>query len=579
VSWRTALLLAAAALGPPAARAANDDPSSFALSSELVVAVRAGRTIELHVRAGAGDDRESIAARVARDGETGSVPDASDGRAVRAGDWVRVPLDRLTDGYRALVLRSVFPGDRLDGDAWLHRVGEGRLALYDAGMWQVAEWFAGDGHAYERLMRANRLNSPELRRGQAVRIPLELLHPSLHPRERSADGMLEYDRDGGDGQAIYRLRPGEALYSAVVMRFTGRTDATDVGAVAAELMAASGVRDVHDIPVGYEIRIPFPLLLPDFLPAGHPRRIEAEAQRAELAEALEREPVVDARRGLAGVLVIIDPGHGGRDLGTANHGIWEHDYVYDVACRLRQLLERRTSARVVMTLEDEETGCAPSAADLLTANRQGTIRTAPPFLAQAEGDAEIGVNLRWYLANSLLRRAVTDGLESDRVVFLSLHADARHPSLRGVMVYVPGASLRAKTYGNASKTYTRYREVREQPHVHFSHKERVRSEAVSRRLAQAVVRGFREHELPVQAYQPVRDKVIRGSSVWVPAVLRGNAVPAKILVEMVNLSNPQDATLLGLARDRERMAQALFSALHGYFGEEAGSLAAGVAAR
>ena len=43
---------------------------------------------------------------------------------------------------------------------------------------------------------------------------------------------------------------------------------------------------------------------------------------------------------LQGVLVVIDPGHGGRDLGTMNNGIWEHDYVYDVACRLKRLLER-----------------------------------------------------------------------------------------------------------------------------------------------------------------------------------------------------------------------------------------------
>ena len=30
--------------------------------------------------------------------------------------------------------------------------------------------------------------------------------------------------------------------------------------------------------------------------------------------------------------------------------------------------------------------------------------------------------------------------DPDRVLFLSLHADSRHSSLRGVMVYVPGAA-------------------------------------------------------------------------------------------------------------------------------------------
>jgi N-acetylmuramoyl-L-alanine amidase len=260
-----------------------------------------------------------------------------------------------------------------------------------------------------------------------------------------------------------------------------------------------------------------------------------------------------------------------------HNGVWEHDYVYDVTCRLKHKLEQRTAARVVLTLEDLETGCAPSTTDRLVANRQGTILTAPPFLAREEGEADIGVNLRWYLANSIFRKAVSEGTDPDRVVFLSLHADSRHSALRGAMVYVPGAAYRTKTYGDASAVYTRYQEVREKPHVHFAKKDLLRSEAVSRGLAEHIVAGFRAEGLPVQSYQPVRDKVIRGKSRWVPAVLRGNAVPSKALVEMLNLANPEDAELLGSARVREQLAEALLRGILGHFGEPeipGGSLAA-----
>ena len=65
------------------------------------------------------------------------------------------------------------------------------------------------------------------------------------------------------------------------------------------------------------------------------------------------------------------------------------------------------------------------------------------------------------------REALARGLDQDRVVFLSLHADARHPSLRGVMVYVPGSAYRSRTYGSNSKTYRRYKEVREKPQVRY----------------------------------------------------------------------------------------------------------------
>ena len=113
----------------------------------------------------------------------------------------------------------------------------------------------------------------------------------------------------------------------------------------------------------------------------------------------------------------------------------------------------------------------------------------------------------------------------------------------------------------------RFREVREAPTVQFGRRELVRSEAVSRRLAGGMVDAFRKDGLPVQPYHPVRDRVIRGRRTWLPAVLRGNAVPAKILVEMVNLSNSQDAALLGAAQDRDRLARALLRGIASYFGE------------
>ena len=64
----------------------------------------------------------------------------------------------------------------------------------------------------------------------------------------------------------------------------------------------------------------------------------------------------------------------------------------------------------------------------------------------------------------------------------------------------------------------------------------------------------------------MRNRIIRGRSIYVPAVLRGNVVPNKVLVEMVNLSNHQDAVLLARARDREPLAEAMYQALLGYYG-------------
>jgi N-acetylmuramoyl-L-alanine amidase len=556
-----------------------DAAGVLALSSDLRVRVTSGREVDLEVRLAEGETVLSVARRVAKEGDADAILHANGGR-VAAGGWVRVPLALLAGHHRSLVLRNLFPRDRQDGGDWIPVARSGAIPTYDEGLWQVAEWFAGSGSRFEELMRANGLDSPELRAGQAVRIPGPLLDPAFRVTARSDDGALEYRSDGAGPYAVYRLKPGEALYSSVVVRFTGRTDSDDVHAIAEDIGELSAIRDVRDIPAGWEVRIPFELLEPPFLPPTHARRLEAEARAAEMAETLAKNPVPDLRRGLAGVWIVLDPGHGGRDLGTMQHGVWEHDYVYDVACLVKQKLEARTAARVLLTLEDSETGCTPGTGDKLVANKQGTILTDPPFLAEREGEAQIGVNLRWYLANSIHRRAVSEGVDPDRVVFLSLHADSRHPSLRGLMVYVPGAAYRSRTYGHDTRTYRRYREVREKPHVSFSHAERVRSEAVSRELGRAIVETFRRLKLPVQPFQPIRDKVIRGRSEWVPAVLRGNEIPTKVLVEMLNLANADDAALIGKRAARDRLAEALVEALLLHFGDRpgAGASTASVAA-
>jgi len=562
-----AVLSCALSVGPTFAAASAQEP--LQLSSDLRVLVSSGRDIELELRCAAQDDWISLSERATGDARQADALAAWNSGSQPAPDaWIRIPLALLTEDYRRFVMQSLFPRDRQDGEDWLHIARAGERPTYDEGLWQVAEWFSGDGRNFERLMQDNGLSSPELREGQSLRIAAELLLPAFRRRLVSDTALLEFHADHEGPYAGYRLRAGEALYSSVVVQFTGRTQSDDVTAMAELIRKRSGIRDLTDIPVGFLIKIPLDLVEWPFLPKNHPRRIAGETERAERERELARQPPEATRGGLEGVVLVLDPGHGGRDLGTMHNGIWEHDYVYDVACRLKTRLERETRARVVMTLIDTETGCSPSATDKLEANQKGSVRVDPPFMARKKGEAKIGVNLRWYLANSIYRKALADGVKSERVIFISLHADSRHASLRGLMVYVPGASYRTKTYGMSSKVYDRYREVREKRHVRFSKKQRLRSEAISTRFGEAVVAAYRRAGLPVQPHQPLRNRIIRGKQRFVPAVLRSNAIPNKVLVEMLNLSNREDAAMLGTAANRNRLADGVFDALLDYFGEK-----------
>ena len=557
------------ALATPCVHALQDPADgTVPLSEGLRVGIDGGREVVLEVRVVAGDTYTALAERVSGGREAAAALAAwNNDEPLVAGDWTRVPLALLSKEMRRLVLSDLFPEDGFEDGAWVHHARTGRGLFYDEGMWEVALWFTGRGEAFTELMGDNGLESPDLSTGQVVRIPARLLHPAFAALERSDDGSLVYDSDTQGPFAGYDLKTGEALYSSVVVRFTGQTKGEDVQATAEMLGKRSGILDLSDIPVGYRIKIPLDLLEPQFLPAQHPRRRAAEQSTREQAAELAREPVRSTRDGLEGVLVIIDPGHGGRDIGTAHNGVWEHDYVYDVACRLKELLETRTNTVVKMTLEDSQTGCKPSRTDKLKKNFQGTILTTPPFLVKDRTQTDMGVNLRWYLANSIYRRARKQNFRSDRVVFISLHADARHRSLRGMMAYVPGAAYRTKTYGFSSSKYQKFAEVREKKHVSFSKKSRVRSEALSNELAAAMVKAFNREKLPVQPYQPVRNRIIRGKSRFVPAVLRGNAIPTKLLIEMVNISNSKDADLLAEVSERDRLAQAVYRGLFLHFGE------------
>lgn len=382
--------------------------------------------------------------------------------------------------------------------------------------------------------------------------------PPADPVPPPAAGPLRYGEDEKGKFAIYPLHAGEALYSSVVIRFTGRLQSEDVHAIASDIAARSGIADVTSIPIGFPVRIPFEVLLPEFLPPTDPRRLEYEVEQ-RLAGQYKNE--VQAR-GLDGVTVILDPGHGGIDVGASMAGVWESLYVYDIALRVKRTLETETRATVKMTTRDGASWTINDR-DVLPFSRAHAVLTTPPFPIT---DTIVGVNLRWYLANSQFRHAKTNGSSSDKVVFISIHADSLHPTLRGATAYIPNAAGTAGTARKSGSAFTSRKEVREQPEVKFSLQERQRSEGLSRDLAERVIAAFRSSGLGIHPFKPVRDRIFRGRRAWVPAVLRYNAVPAKFLLEVGNLANVEDRALLTTRAFRQRVAASVVDGLLSYFG-------------
>jgi N-acetylmuramoyl-L-alanine amidase len=548
-----ALLTAAASPGPR--------EKTVVVSPEVRVIVTEGNEVFLSARPLPAEGVTAFVKRLTDDPNARKEILGRDAKGTLRRDvFFRVPYARLSPTYRKIAIEALFPDDTADADGWTHRVTA--LAGRPESLWRIAEWFAGDGRKYREIREAGAIASLETEKGQLVRIPVALLTPVFRSAAVAAAPQpprLEFAEDDQGRYGIYRLQKGEALYSAVVVRFTGRVHAEDVNEKAVEIARRSGIADVRSIPVGFPVKIAVDDLAPEFRPPGDPERVEEETARLETSQFANRVRAAN----LSGVTFVLDAGHGGRDTGASVEGVEEAREVYELACRVEALLTRHTKARVVRTVRSNgpcsiaATGASP--ADWRTAR----VLTTPPYDLE---DAVAGVNFRWYLANAVLRRVEKDGGSEERTVFLSLHADSLHPAIRGLMVYVPGEKFLQGTYGKTGEPYASRREVREAPQVSFSRPERLKAEGLSRDFAERIVTAFRAANLPLHDFQPIRRNVIRGGREWVPAILRYNRIPTRVLVEVCNLNNPEDRRLLVTPSYRDRVARALVSALVDFYG-------------
>ncbi len=484
-------------------------------------------------------------------------------RQLEAGVRYKVPFDLLLPAYQVQVVRKMFPSDEATAAGWEHYVAVSHTSA-QSGLAQIARWFTGSSANASRLAEVNGITSGGLAVNQQVRIPTDMLQPQFQgmlPSPPPSD--LSFGEDSEGEYALYRLKAGEALYSAVVVRFTGNVYADDVNALAREVATRSGIRDVTDIPIGYSVKIPLELVLPEFLPADHARRIEYEENRIA-SEDFGNLPRLSH---LDGVTIILDAGHGGKDVGASKGAVWESLYVYDIMVRTKRLLEERTSATVIATTRDGPTfDTIPR--DVLPFSRGHAVLTTPSYQIE---DSTVGAHLRWYLANSVNRQALARHGDPTKVMFLSIHADSLHPSLRGAMVYVPAASLRSGSYGKSGHVYAKRREVRERPRVSFSSKDLRRSEGLSRELGNRLLSSFRSNGLPVHEYKPMRDRIIRGRRTYVPAVLRYNSVLPEVLFEVCNLANSEDRRLIQTQAFRQKVAASLVEGILGFYGYDAGT--------
>ncbi|MCF6283681.1 MAG: N-acetylmuramoyl-L-alanine amidase [Candidatus Hydrogenedentes bacterium] len=554
----------------------------------VMIALKGGRTLYLECRPPQSSKREAFLKKYLAD----------PGSAGRFKSLSTVPLmyKDLKPSVQRKIMETMFPQDFANPAGWWHTV------TYDGAVgvetwWNLAEWLTGKGTNYKALesLKENRAASAStLVKGQVLFFPRSLLlaefqklspdHKARMARLRPpaprknvrvdeddkafvedfVEGELRYGSDSKGNYAAYKMKKGEALYTSVVIRFTEFREVTVVNEVADEILKRNRISNPRHIHVGKEIKIPLDMISDRYLPKDSERRQAFEASHAEVVPV---RPTGRVGKGLDGVVVILDPGHGGADQGTHHGNVFEDELTYDIAVRIKKLLESSTRVRVHMTLHDKSQGDTAHNGKRFRHDEDEVVLTTPNY---APNNTRVSANLRWYLANDIYRKELARGIKAEDMLFASIHCDALYYKLRGSMVYVPGAAYRDENEAPPSSgIYNNFKEAREHRTVRFTKAELRRDEAMSRGFAKTLLRSLRSHNPRIAVHRtsdPIRNVIQRTRTKrYVPTVLRNTLVPTKVLVETANLKNPTDRERLSDPKWRQWYAEAFVAAVKAHY--------------
>ena len=481
--------------------------------------------------------------------------------------------DLNSDGKRWALL-VLFPRDEWRENQVIHQVVYPKLET----VWRISTFFTGHGQNYDELMSINPRLPEKVRVGDRWVIPRQLLakelgglkiRPNRSRPEDSLDDeakieayrkLLTYELNNDEKYAVYHLRKGEAIYSDVVLRYTDRVYPLEVNALSLLIAKKSGIRDVRSIKPGQSLLIPIDYLASPFQPEGS----LALKDEKQIRDEIKRTESLSASPNLKGVEIILDAGHGGIDPGASANGLWESDFVYDIANRVRSQLLKETEATVKNTIS------YPSIRNSIRSrikriSPSAEILTTPPYRNDGENPSSVGVHLRWILSNSWTSKFISNKGDDKKTLFISFHADSLHPSASGTMVYVPGSSGVPDRFQIRGLKGVQVNELPKYGSVTFTPQERFLGEVRSRQFSEILIKNLAQNQLPIHQNRAIRNIIQREGTAFVPAVIRYNKSSTKVLIEVANLNNPVDAENLSDPEFRSRFAESVCQAIKAYF--------------
>lgn len=226
-------------------------------------------------------------------------------------------------------------------------------------------------------------------------------------------------------------------------------------------------------------------------------------------------------------IVVIDAGHGGKDVGAADNGVKEKDVNLKVAKNLESLIKKRMKdTKVVMTRDDDSFLTLQQRAD--KANK-------------AQGDIFISIHSNSVAKTSPNRKSV----EGSSVYTLGLHKDENNLD---VAMRENSVIELEKDY---QQKYSGFDPQRDESYIIFEMAQK-KNLSQSIKFAETI-----EQELVKSGRQ---DRGVHQAGFW---VLWATSMPA-VLVELDFICNPKSAQYISSDKGAKELAEAIFKAVEAY---------------
>ena len=558
-----------------------------------------GRRLVVKLKPYAGEGGYSLAKRVLvpRYRSLKTIRKYSKTRNLYKHRYITFPLKVINGYIRSSALKASFFNDKATNKYWQHHV------TYN---WETTSMIAGlftkKGIKAGNLVSFNKMRNKGnvLKIGDIIKIPWNWISPELILRQFAVKSPLKLKQNkSGELFAQYQMQTGDTLYSSVVIRFTGRLLNDEVNQIAKKLLKLNNISEARLIQNRQKIKIPLELLSEEYIGShkniprtltGVPKSTKKyktkkinslkSVSNTKKNKKIKKKQNYTSKKSISSnknkthkIHVILDSGHGGGDPGAIagskknNDLIYEDEVVYDISRRVTELL-KKNGIIVHNTLSDPNQK-KPIRFLSHKHDKDEQLLVTPRYLNR---NARTGANMRVYLVNHIFHKLKKKKVPKENILFISLHGDALHSSLRGAMVYYPDKRFRRGMFGLKHKIYRKRKEYN--PSLTFKPNDNLYSEKLSKSFGKIVINEFRKLKLPThKVSSAVRGYLYRKGRKTLPAILRYSKVPTSVLVEIANLNNKLDRRSLLKSKSRQQIAHAITNSVINNFGRTSGLVA------